>query len=148
MVPNSLQCLPYMWTEADLLQNICDTFVESTGLKLAYKGDSMASVAHRAFEEYEITQRLHIADRAYYVERQEGRCEACGETFEETDKVELHHRLALAQGGTNSPDNLVLLHAMCHAAETQLQELSGLFTPFHTVQQSFSTLQSSRSRRR
>ena len=47
--------------------------------------------------------------------------------------MELHHRLALAQGGTDDTDNLVLLHATCHAAETQLQELSGLFTPFHTI---------------
>ena len=81
MVPNSLQCLPHIWTEPDLMQKICDTFVESTGLKLAYKGDSMPSEAHHAFAEYDITKRLRTADKASYVERQGGCCEACGETL-------------------------------------------------------------------
>ena len=97
MVPNALQCLPHEWTEADFLQKVCDAFVDITGLKLAYKGDSMASVAHRAIQELEVTQRVHVSPehKAFFMTRQEGRC---GDTFKDTDQVELHHRVALAQG--------------------------------------------------
>ena len=134
VVPNALQCLPHEWTEADFLQKVCNAFVDGTGLKLAYQGDSMASVAHRAIQELEVTQRVHVSleHKAFFMKRQEGRRGACGDTFKDTDQVELHHRVALAQGHQRQ-QQLGTSSCSVPSAETQMQELPGVLTPFHTL---------------
>lgn len=45
-------------------------------------------------------------------ERAGYRCERCGRP----SKLEAHHRLPVAQGGTDNPDNLECLCVKCHLA--------------------------------
>lgn len=47
---------------------------------------------------------------------QQWRCGACQNLLDETYEVD--HRLALFQGGTNDPDNLVALCPHCHRKKT------------------------------
>ncbi len=48
---------------------------------------------------------LEVAERAGY------RCQACGRG---DTVLELHHRISLADGGRDHPDNMVLLCTACH----------------------------------
>ena len=51
----------------------------------------------------EVRTAVHARDRA---------CVRCGSTT----RLEVHHRIALARGGTNDLNNLELLCARCHRA--------------------------------
>ena len=51
------------------------------------------------------------------LKRQNGVCPECGELLDRSlARVDLHHKLPKALGGDNRLENLVLLHATCHAA--------------------------------
>lgn len=59
--------------------------------------------------------------RQEVIERQQGRCAACGRVVAvrmgrqwHTRGGGVHHLVALSEGGTNSPENLVLLCTRCH----------------------------------
>jgi len=45
---------------------------------------------------------------------QHWRCEVCGDWLGNGERLELHHRTPVSQGGTDDPSNLVWLHAACH----------------------------------
>ena len=53
---------------------------------------------------------------------QGGRCDQCGDLMKVFEK---HHRQAVAEGGSNLPENIVLLCPACHAHETEKQEQAG-----------------------
>ena len=46
--------------------------------------------------------------------RQNGRCSVCFERFNEQRSWDVHHKVPRAQGGTDEPNNLALLHLNCH----------------------------------
>jgi DNA-binding Lrp family transcriptional regulator len=52
--------------------------------------------------------------RAFYRAQQDNTCEMCGTHADEADELQLHHRVRQADGGTNHPDNLLLLCKRCH----------------------------------
>jgi 5-methylcytosine-specific restriction endonuclease McrA len=51
--------------------------------------------------------------RQYVYERDEGRCQYCGNPVELMD-CHIHHALELSEGGTNHPSNLKTLCKDCH----------------------------------
>lgn len=51
--------------------------------------------------------------------KQEGRCNWCGLTFQEEDRLEKDHILPVKAGGKNTKDNLQLLHKHCHDEKTK-----------------------------
>ena len=53
---------------------------------------------------------------AYLWKEQEGRCVVCGQRLREEESAwwHLHHRRWRSHGGTDTSDNLELLHANCH----------------------------------
>ncbi|NEO65774.1 MAG: group II intron reverse transcriptase/maturase, partial [Moorea sp. SIO4G2] len=55
--------------------------------------------------------------KAKLLKRQKGKCSHCGLTFRDGDKLEMHHILPRANGGTNKDENLELLHLHCHDAK-------------------------------
>ena len=57
--------------------------------------------------------------KASLMQRQENRCDACGDLLK---KCEKHHRKPVVAGGTDDIDNLALLCPYCHATETEKQE--------------------------
>ena len=67
----------------------------------------------------------HVLDSAIYDKlqiRQHNRCDVCGDALK---RYEVHHRQAIAKGGTDDLDNLSLLCSQCHASETERQESAG-----------------------
>jgi RNA-directed DNA polymerase len=52
--------------------------------------------------------------KAKLLKRQNGKCEYCKATFKQGDKMETHHKIQVADGGSNKYNNLVLLHLHCH----------------------------------
>jgi RNA-directed DNA polymerase len=46
--------------------------------------------------------------------RQKGLCTACRQKLELDDEMDIHHRKSIVNGGTDSWDNLMLLHTVCH----------------------------------
>ena len=46
--------------------------------------------------------------------RQKGRCLECGESLFNEEELQVHHRLAKAQGGKDVYSNLALVHLFCH----------------------------------
>ena len=47
-------------------------------------------------------------------EKQQWRCRLCGEHLFNGEALQTHHKVALAEGGTNRADNLEHLHKVCH----------------------------------
>lgn len=45
---------------------------------------------------------------------QQGSCPLCGQLIATKSDVDVHHKLAKSEGGTDVPTNLVLLHLNCH----------------------------------
>lgn len=45
---------------------------------------------------------------------QAGRCLQCGESLLNREKLHLHHRRAVCEGGKDTDDNLIWLHQLCH----------------------------------
>ena len=46
--------------------------------------------------------------------RQQGRCAFCGLTFRDDDRLEMHHVVRPADGGTNLDSNVQAIHVHCH----------------------------------
>lgn len=63
-------------------------------------------------------------ERAAIMERSGGRCERCGATQEDRPAdwpakrtfIETHHKVQVAEGGDNSPENMEMLCRPCHLA--------------------------------
>ena len=52
--------------------------------------------------------------KAKMLKEQNGKCEYCKATFKHGDKMDTHHKIHVADGGSDRRNNLVLLHAHCH----------------------------------
>jgi len=52
--------------------------------------------------------------KAKKLKEQNGKCEYCRAIFKPGDKMETHHKIHVADGGSNKRNNLVLLHLHCH----------------------------------
>jgi RNA-directed DNA polymerase len=59
---------------------------------------------------------------ARLLRRQQGRCSSCGLTFRDEDRLEMHHIVRPADGGTNLDSNLQALHVHCHDQLTARQQ--------------------------
>ncbi len=60
---------------------------------------------------------------ARLLRRQRGRCSSCGLTFRDGDRLEMHHIVRPADGGTNLDSNLQALHVHCHDQLTARQQV-------------------------
>jgi hypothetical protein len=64
--------------------------------------------------EYQQGDRYNYENtKSYILSREKCLCQLCGKTIIGT-KINLHHIIQRANGGTDKPDNLVLLHKICH----------------------------------
>ena len=52
------------------------------------------------------------------LKRQKGKCPSCGGWFTSEDSLEIDHKIPRVQGGSDSYQNLQLLHAHCHHVKT------------------------------
>jgi len=52
--------------------------------------------------------------RAFLFARENGICQYCGKKIKPGERVEMHHIIRRADGGTDKPDNRALLHKKCH----------------------------------
>jgi RNA-directed DNA polymerase len=77
--------------------------------KSFYDGDEIYWASRLSREYGNITP-----SKAKLLKRQNGRCEFCKATFKHGDKMETHHKIHVADGGSNKYNNLVLLHLHCH----------------------------------
>ena len=50
----------------------------------------------------------------YLYKRQKGRCPMCGQRITKETKWNTHHLVPRCEGGSDSTDNLVMLHPNCH----------------------------------
>jgi RNA-directed DNA polymerase len=55
---------------------------------------------------------------ATLLKKQKGKCTHCGLTFRDEDKLEVDHIIPKSKRGSNSYDNLQLLHRHCHDVKT------------------------------
>ena len=103
-----------------LLSEFCKT-VMSSGRKLHYGGESAGVIAHRFMQTIMRRNRevVSAAVTTGLLERQDNKCGGCNDLLK---KFECHHKKPVAAGGTDDPDNLVLLCPPCHAQETERQE--------------------------
>lgn len=52
--------------------------------------------------------------KQFLLVRESGKCQLCRKGYKEGDGWHIHHIIPRADGGTNKPDNLALLHKSCH----------------------------------
>ena len=57
---------------------------------------------------------LPTAKHKMIAKKQKGICPVCGDTLYGAEALHLHHSIPKAEGGTDRPDNLELLHVTCH----------------------------------
>jgi len=50
--------------------------------------------------------------QSYIIAREHGKCQLCSKEYD--GKWNLHHIISRSKGGTDKPDNIVLLHEICH----------------------------------
>ncbi len=55
---------------------------------------------------------------AKLLKRQQGECQECGLYFTADQKIEIDHIVPKEKGGTDTLDNLQLLHRHCHDVKT------------------------------
>ena len=70
-----------------------------------------------ARQRWKMSQTLAGRGRMVYLWKiQEGRCVVCGQALQEAESLDwhIHHRLWRSHGGSDSVNNLELLHANCH----------------------------------
>jgi len=52
------------------------------------------------------------------LKKQDGLCAICGGIIDKTEKIEVDHIIAKADGGTNKKNNLRVVHVTCHHQKT------------------------------
>ena len=52
--------------------------------------------------------------RNFLFARENGICQYCGKKINVGERIEMHHIIHRAKGGTDKPDNMALLHEKCH----------------------------------
>lgn len=80
-----------------------------------YCSDECNSAVHNATRKasWKIGSRQERVSRAYIIERDGGRCHACGKKCRD-DEIHLDHLVPLARGGTHAPENLAVACARCN----------------------------------
>lgn len=65
------------------------------------------------------TKTLPVALRYFIMQRDGGRCQLCGSSPKDGDgaTLEVDHKVSRAHGGTDSPDNLLTLCALCNSGK-------------------------------
>ena len=111
------------------LRQLCQRVQDELGLKLYYRGESYAMLGHRFVQAVLVYKREAISDsqKQEMMDRQQRRCAMCRDLL---SRWECHHSPPVAEGG----GGLCLLCPMCHAQETERQELKGQ-TPQHLESQ-------------
>lgn len=75
------------------------------------------------------TKHFREALAIMLAQRQGDRCARCGELFSLADEVyaftDIDHVTPLSMGGGWHPDNLQLLHRLCHVAKTTEETIAG-----------------------
>ena len=64
--------------------------------------------------------------RNYLFAREHGICQYCGNKIEKGERIEMHHIIHVANGGTDKPDNMALLHDTCHRNMHDMNDFSVL----------------------
>ena len=64
--------------------------------------------------------------KQFLLVRESGKCQLCHKGYKENDGWHIHHIIPRADGGTNKPDNLALLHKSCHIKGHKTGALSKL----------------------
>jgi 5-methylcytosine-specific restriction endonuclease McrA len=112
------------------LQDFCDCFNSLCGLdkrtRVRYCGEELASVVHKMMECLIAPRRQPMTQetREAVARRQGHQCGLCGDL--QRTNYEIHHKVAVAQGGGNDINNLQMLCHPCHNSVTEQQEVRGL----------------------
>jgi RNA-directed DNA polymerase len=72
----------------------------------------------REFDNTNIMSRIKLAKKQGY------KCTQCGQSLQNEEALEVHHKIPSALGGTNEYKNLELLHASCYIQHHQQQSVS------------------------
>ena len=67
--------------------------------------------------------------KQFLLAREKGKCQLCHKGYKENDGWNVHHIIPKADGGTNKPDNLALLHKSCHIKGHKTGSLTKLKKP-------------------
>ena len=86
------------------------TFCDKAGI--SYHGESMGVVLLNLLNARLASKRKNIENRREIAEAHGGKCADCGHLHR--GRFEVHHKLAVRDGGTNDLDNLVPLCSACH----------------------------------
>ena len=92
------------------LQAFCRTVQQRLQVKLQYNGESSGLLCHKFIQQLLVRRRETIRDEdaRKLLEKQGHRCFSCGDMLK---KYEKHHIQALAEGGSNAPENLEPMQA-------------------------------------
>ena len=115
-----------------------DTVQEVVGLKLFYKGENAASLGNAFVQQFMVKRRKALSpeDKQTLMERQQGKCDICGDRLQES-AYEIDHIQPLCKGGADEIDNMRLLHPVCHSmATSQLRNGGGVHS--RTLESQFS----------
>ncbi len=110
--------------EAGLCEHVASQVKLRSGRDFKYCGESMASLASRAFSELCRPPARTYDWEAFYKElycKQGGRCLLCGGS---SDKFEVDHVVPRISGGTDELDNMQLICADCHQQKTTYEQQS------------------------
>jgi len=109
------------------LHAFCQAVQFHLKVKPTYSGESAGMLCHNLIQLLLVRRRETIPDEEAQrlLGEQKQRCRNCGDL----KRFEKHHRQAVAEGGSNLPDNIVLLCLPCHAQETEKQEQAGEKSP-------------------
>ena len=105
--------------EHEMLRAVCDTVQDELGLKLYYKGESAASLGNALVQQLMVQRRKALSpeDKQTLMERQQGKCDICGDRLQE-GSYEIDHIHPLCNGSAYNMDNMRLLHPVCHSMAT------------------------------
>lgn len=111
------QLLPWVFCENDGQWYSFDG--NSSGFSPAEKARKSAEFADKRFERMEAAERLADEQiywgkiRSFVLNRDKNPCQLCG--MVKGSKLHVHHILKRVDGGTDTPDNLILVCPKCHA---------------------------------
>jgi hypothetical protein len=83
------------------LRAFCRAFEKRTGFELAYHGETMSGVGHRAFLSMFATRRPHC-DKAAIADAQQWMCRGCEQPL--PSDFEVHHKQPVKLGGSSDPE--------------------------------------------
>lgn len=75
---------------------------------------------------YGKTYWLQSSKLRYVAQNQEWRCPICGQHLFNGEELHTHHKVSVANGGSNKAENLIHLHRVCHQHLHQMSNQQGL----------------------